>query len=559
MIACAMRHDRKVVNVRHLVSHRGTVAAALVLTSVCAGSCGVTTTGFRNAVGLSREVSGTAEIASKTAAAGGDAASAPPTERAETGPLSITVENAILLALERNRGLSVQRLAPARRATAEARAAAAFDPRLAASASASHVADFQGSGSPYDGQSSSIGVSALLPTGTQVGVSLASRQTDPRFGGDEDSVTAEISITQPLMRGAGRAANLAAVRQAALDTRASEYELRGYTEALVARVESAYWNSVLAEGRIAVFEQSLALAEEELRNTRERVSVGVLAEIELDAAGAEVASRDEALVNARAARSTSRIELLRLLSPRTGGERGEGQDFWDREIVLLDSDSPALARGEIDEVTVHVAAALRQRPDIRQAKLATRRGDLEVARTRNGLLPKLDLFVNVGTTGYSDSFRGAFDNLDTGGTDFSGGVSFEWALGNRWPHAEHRRAVVTREEAELAVKNLEELVQVDVRTAYIEVTRTRKQMEATAKTRAFREKVWIAEKEKSRVGKSTPFLVALAHRDLVASRVAEIEAKVGHRKALVELYRADGSLLSRRGVVAPGWKGDEEP
>jgi len=61
--------------------------------------------------------------------------------------------------------------------------------------------------------------------------------------------------------------------------------------------------------------------------------------------------------------------------------------------------------------------------------------------------------------------------------------------------------------------------------------------------------------EKFRVGKSTSFLVARAQRDLVAGQAAEIQAVVNYLKAVTELYRLDGTLLTRRGLEAPG----EEP
>ena len=54
------------------------------------------------------------------------------------------------------------------------------------------------------------------------------------------------------------------------------------------------------------------------------------------------------------------------------------------------------------------------------------------------------------------------------------------------------------------------------------------------------------------MGKSTSFLVAQAQRDLLASRIAEVRAIVNYLKALIDLYRQDGSLLERRGIAAPG-------
>jgi outer membrane protein len=61
-----------------------------------------------------------------------------------------------------------------------------------------------------------------------------------------------------------------------------------------------------------------------------------------------------------------------------------------------------------------------------------------------------------------------------------------------------------------------------------------------------------AEKERFDVGSSTALQVAQAQRDLLASRISEVEAVVGYRIALIGLYRAEGSLLERRGVSIVG-------
>src|SRR4030042_22910 len=103
-----------------------------------------------------------------------------------------------------------------------------------------------------------------------------------------------------------------------------------------------------------------------------------------------------------------------------------------------------------------------------------------------------------------------------------------------------------------ALENLIQLVKVDVRSAYIEVTRTREQISATVATRNFQEEKLLAETEKFRVGKSTSLLVAQAQRDLVASQIAETQSIANYLKALVALYRLEGSLLQRRGISSPG-------
>lgn len=54
--------------------------------------------------------------------------------------------------------------------------------------------------------------------------------------------------------------------------------------------------------------------------------------------------------------------------------------------------------------------------------------------------------------------------------------------------------------------------------------------------------------EKFRIGKSTGILVAKAQQDLVESNISYVQAVVNHLKSLINLYRLEGTLLTRRGL-----------
>ena len=87
------------------------------------------------------------------------------------------------------------------------------------------------------------------------------------------------------------------------------------TESLVAQIEQACWNYLLAGRGIEIVERSLRLAEDQLAEVRERIAVGRVAEIEQAAAEAEVALRRENLINARSLLAITRLNLLRLVNP----------------------------------------------------------------------------------------------------------------------------------------------------------------------------------------------------------------------------------------------------
>ena len=471
----------------------------------------------------------------------------PPAEASTpAGPMTITIEDAVLTALENNRALNVERLNPSIQRTFEQQERAAFDPLVSAEVSADETSGDERTGSESRDSSTSgkATVSELVPTGTTVELGVTTGPTAPAAAAAGDQTTrAALTVTQALLQGRGVAVNLADLRQARLDTQLSEYELRGFAEGLVAEVEDTYWDYVLARRQVEILNESLNLAQQQFDETQQRVRVGDLAETELAAAEAEVALRREALINARSTVDTLRARLVRLIRP-------SALQSADREVTPRSE--PTVAAEPLDPLEEHVAVGLRMRPDLNQARLLVQQGDLELVKTKNGLLPRMDLFVSLGKTAYADSFGRSVRELGDGDDDLSVGLTFEYPLANRAARARRQRAVLTQQQLNGSLLNVEDLVREDVELAYIEVNRARQQVDATATTRKFQEEKLRAEMAKFRVGKSTALLVAQAQRDLVASQVSEVAATTNHLKARTDLFLKEGSLLERRGLNAPG-------
>jgi len=467
------------------------------------------------------------------------------------GPLKVTITEAILLCLENNRSLVVQRLDPSIQQTFEDQERAIFDPAINADVSTGRVKAkrLARSGSETedftrDAAEGIISLEQYFPTGTTVALEASTQMTDSSLYDDTFySTRLGTTVTQALLRGYGTDANLARLQQARLDTRMSEYELRGFTEFLVAEVEGTYWDYALAQRQIEIVEESLKVARQQLNETKELIAVGRLAKAELAAVQAEVAAQEQALIEARANKESIRLQLLRLLNPA-------GPAIWQREVDLIHQ--PTLPEIKLEDVQLHVSVSMRMSPILNEARLEILRGDLELVKTQNGLLPLMDLFITLGKSGYANSFGKSIDHVNEDTYDALAGVKFNYPIFNRDAKALHRRALLTRQQAQKALENLSQLVEVDVRTAYIEVTRTKQQITASSATRMFDEEKLRTESEKLRVGKSTSFLVAQAQRDLLVSRIAEVEALANYLKALINLYRQDGSLLERRGISAPG-------
>lgn len=460
--------------------------------------------------------------------------------------LELSIEEVAVLVLQNNRDLRVQRLNPIIAGTFEQLERAFFDPEAFVEMEyfeerSTETARSTGTQFEVKGKESfaAAGLRTVLPTGTTIEGAVEQSRSISNRAPEQQVARLGLTVTQALLRGFGPAVNLVNVRQAQLGTVASRYELRAFTEALLAEAEAAYWNFVLAKEEIAIFESSLAVARRQRDETELLIEVGLLPEVEVAAARAEVARREQALINARSLFEERRLRLLRLLNPTPDNP-------YDQQIEA--TSQPSIVALPVQDLTERLQLAEKMRPELNEARLQLDQQRLETVVTRNGLLPRLDFFVTLGKTGYADTFTESFRDLDGQTYDLLAGIQLSQALGNRGAKARHLAARTTRRQSEEALSNLRQLVQLDVRLAVNELERTRQQITATAFTRALQEETLFAEKERFEVGASTNLLVSQAQRDLLASQIAEIEAIGNYRIALINLYLSEGTLLERRGI-----------
>ena len=461
--------------------------------------------------------------------------------------LSLTITEAVLMALQQNRAMAVARLAPQIQRTFEQEQRATFDPVLSGQVAREKSdqqnlsqSDFSVTTSETRSVTGNVALDEQLPTGTHItlkGHTEIDKSSDN--GVEWVGTRAGLTVSQSLLKGFGTGVHLADLRQARLDTAISGYEFAAFAMMLVAEVEKSCWDYELAGARVDIVHESLRLAEQQLNETRERIRVGKIAAVERAAAEAEVALRREAVINAESDITTARLRLLRLLNAPVS-------NLWNRALeIRIPRNLPA---PRPDDPEDHVQVALCLRPDLNEARLALQRNELEVVKTRNGILPKLDFFITLGRTGYADSFPNSVGANNA--HDLTVGLLAQYPLGTRSERAAHRRAILSREQASYAVENLSQLVQVDVRTAYVETRRAAEQVAATRATRMLQEENLRAETEKYRIGKSTSLLVAQAQRDYMQSQINEAQAVANSFKNAVDLYHLDGSLLERRGLNA---------
>jgi len=459
---------------------------------------------------------------------------------------SIGVQDSILTALEHNPTIAIQRLQPQMALDSVEEKRATFDPQVNASLNRSETKTEALLGTKVEPvelttkrSGESIGISKTFSTGTTLSFSSGISGSVSSLYTDQYTGSLTFSLTQSLLQGFGTKANLATLMKAKIDVDISQAELKSVAENLVAKVEKAYWDLYLNKEEISIQKESLDLADRQLDESKERVAVGKLAEIELASVNAEVASRRESLIEAQSRYEKARLQFLYLLNP-------EGEDMWSMTPEM--KDQPFVPEDAMDAIAVHLQLGLKYRPDLQQARLNLQKGDLDVQQTKNGLLPRLDFFLTYGKSTYAESFSDAVPDPSSQYDSFSSGLTFTLPISNRSAKAKYAKAIKSLEQMEISVKNMERLVALDVRSAYIEAIKSREMIEATKVTRELQQRNMDAEQEKFRVGKSTNYLVLKAQRDFTTSELTEARAMVGYLEALIDLYQMQGTLLERRGI-----------
>ena len=479
-------------------------------------------------------------------------------EALTTGPKlkRIAMMEAVCQAMGANQSLKIEKLRPEVSHTGIESAKSEFDTKLNADISASrrHSSSLGPKSRDYDstpsrrrasdsmskGVDGSVSIGGRLATGTDysIGLSASRGETDSTYPFFD--MGANLNITQNLLKGRGCNVNLVQVRAAQNDFVISLYQLQQALINLVTDVQVSYWDNYLSMKTVLIRRGAYEVAKEQRLRTAELVRVGKVPPLDYLSAQAEESARISDVITAVAVLKARQIAFLRLLNPENMPKR------WETNYLPVEDPVRPTEELHPDE---RVKLSMTYRPDLRQAQLDLANGELEVLRTENGLLPSLDLFGELGYAGSGDRFGDA--RRDLGNGDFHNwriGLQFSYALQNRSARASYRRASFNRQISEEAIKNYQQIIQVDVRTAIVEIERTTRLIDSTEVTRRLRQEELASEIEKFRVGRSTQLLVAQAQRDLTSAQLDEVSAVVSNIKAYIQLYRSEGTSLQRLGI-----------
>lgn len=453
--------------------------------------------------------------------------------------IKMSVQDAVSTALKNNKSLSIKQIDSKIAVERLADKNTVFDADLSGGVSSSGSESQSGANSRSNKES--ITVSKRFPFGGDASVGFSSDNSDSSTG-DFYSSRFSVSFSTPLLQGYGKDLNTSDIKQSEYDLESTRYDLQAYIESLIEQVANAYWDYALSVKKIEIYEESYKLANDQLEETRTRVDIGRLAESELVSAKAELALRDQSMIDVKSQAEVLRLKLLRLMNP------GESRNFWSNEIVA--SQTPEAPSYDVTDVDRIISLAMEKRPDLKQARLSILKGDIDLVTTKNGLLPYLEFFVNLGNTGYSNTFLSSMSDVFDDASSYSLGLNYKYTPGRRSQRSRLAQSILRKEQLDESMANMTILAQEEVLGKVIELKRSFSQLDASRATLALQEEKLRTETEKYRVGKSTALNVAQAQRDLLKSKVDDAAAIYNCHKAIISLERSIGILAEHSGYVS---------
>ena len=462
-----------------------------------------------------------------------------------TGQLPLTVGDLINLMLQNNLDITVNRLTPLSASYLSQTLYRPFEPMLQLTATVNRntfPATSQFTGAPALstlGGVYSVGFSEALQTGTNVAVNFSVNRSSSNsvFSTFNPLYTGllQYSFTQHLLKGFGRANNTSQIRIAQNNQKISETQFE---------------------------RQLMDLAQKTLSDNQIQVRIGTLAPIDLVQAESDLANRRVQYVTSTYTEIQTQDQVKKLITSQS-----------DPGLVLAKLIPSQGVRSpeasDIMPVEAAIKVALENRPEMKQLQLDLESKKIDVAYTKNQLLPNVDLIASYtqngvggfqtirngfGPTapiieqvpgGISDSLGQLFGYKYTG---YSVGFSVQIPLKNRAAQGDNARAMTDERTAEQKISSQAQQIALEVRNALTAIEMNKAKIDATTTARELAERRLDAEQKKFNLGASTVRFVLQEQTNLAQAQTDELQAIVNYTKSLVDLNHAMGMTLKKNNI-----------
>lgn len=381
--------------------------------------------------------------------------------------------------------------------------------------------------------------------------------------------TLNLSVTQPLLKNAGMNAVKHDLKLAMIGADSDEAQALVDASNTIAQVENAYWDLVAAWRDVAIQEEALNEAAVQQRSVVRLAKRGAAAPITAVESETQVANFQSQVFSALQTVSELQTQLKGLIVA------DPGDPIWKANLV---PSSPVRQLPSPGDLAAIVALAEQERPEVRQVIDQRRVANLDMAYAKNQALPQADLVVQYLSNGFAGilqpvpnfevqgcalptdtcptpppqtqgNMTQAFHNMWTGAyPEFNIALVVNIPLENNVARGLKQIASQEQDQAEIQREGLDQRIASEARNALQTYQSALSRLSSASRARATAEAVYASEVRRFHNGESTTFLVLQRQVELAQARGQELQAQTDLNKAVVELQRVEGTILTENGV-----------
>lgn len=466
------------------------------------------------------------------------------TELAASAGPHLPLNEAIRLALERNKAVKVDAFFRSIARANLLEATGRFDPALTFRRTYSEDGNPAGTGSLITQmtQTDDYGLSldGITPWGLSYSLGGTAQNRRGGLNGFSDNYSSfgGVTVTQPLLRGFGFGANLFSVRIAKADRTISDWSFRQSVISTITQVVIGYSDLTLARENLRTARRARELVDSLVESNERRFRAGTLSESDVLQARAQAASRGEQILfSERAMRDTENV-LRHLIGEETFPLSGP-------TFVL---DPPTVPELEVNPAE-DLNTALNLRPDFQAARLGLDKLRAGNSLARNQLLPRLDVVGSYGYSGLDEDFSVSRRMVaDREHRSYSAGLVVSVPLTFAEGRGRARAARLGLRQGEADLERLTQDIALSVTNAAGQIETTRERVIATRRAYELANQALEGEQKKLQAGTTSTFVVLGLQNSLISVQSNLSRALADQRRAHAVYEREIGVTLERHKI-----------
>lgn len=514
-------------------------------------------------------------------------------------PLSLTLDEAIRLALENNNDIEATRIDVSVAEHDLTAARGAYDLRFTSEyyfeRSETPVASFLAGGSGGSLNTTDVtgrlGVEGLSKRGGgSYKFEFTSRRLNTNNAFNDVNPTVSngfsFSFTQPLLRGRRIDDTRRRVEIAKKNLSLTDAQFRRRATEVITNVEQAYWELAYALRNLQIQIDAVRQARAQAESDRRQVEKGVIAPVDLLEAETQVKNFEQNVYAAQEGVAHAENSLKKMLAAERSAE------IWSKALLPVtpvDLEAPRVALGTA------VESALTNRLELAELQTSAEINRIDQRFYRDQTRPQVDLTASYSSNALAGSLRDEENPLVSGlvslqnrvnqlstlsglpalpatsfGTsdDIVGGygqslgnlfvqnnptvkvgVKISLPFRNRTAQANFGRAVAEGRRVENRRARAEQIIEAEVRDTLQALRSVEARLAAAAAARSTAEQQYQSERRKFQSGMSTTYMVSQRQIDLINARGRELQAQTDLNKAIADFRRATGSTLQTHNVA----------